>query len=204
MKNNRDETLTLEILTAVEAQNDVTQRHLADRLGVALGLANSYMRRCVRKGWVKINQAPANRYLYYLTPKGFAEKSRLTAEYLSSSFEFYRQAGQALSETFLDARRRGAIQVLFGGVSELAEIGYLRLSDHSLTLAGTFDPYSELSQFLGCPVWKSMDRCNHFDVAIVTALVEAPEIYTEISRQAGGECVYVPATVQPLIPHQLV
>ena len=86
----REESLTLEILAAIEARSDVTQRHLARTMGIALGLTNSYLKRCVRKGLVKIHQAPANRYLYYLTPKGFAEKSRLTARYLSVSFAFYR------------------------------------------------------------------------------------------------------------------
>jgi len=82
----RKDSLTLEILESIEKQDDLTQRHLANNLGVALGLANSYMKRCVRKGLIKVHQAPANRFLYYLTPKGFAEKSRLTTEYLSSSF----------------------------------------------------------------------------------------------------------------------
>jgi len=80
--------LTLELLEAIEARSDVTQRHLADRLGVALGLANSYLKRCARKGLIKVHQAPANRYLYYLTPQGFAEKARLTGEYLTSSLDF--------------------------------------------------------------------------------------------------------------------
>ena len=92
MTPDREQALTLELLAAIESRSDVTQRHLAARLDVALGLANSYLRRCVRKGLVKITQAPANRYLYYLTPQGFAEKSRLTAHYLSVSFDFYRHA----------------------------------------------------------------------------------------------------------------
>ena len=73
------------MLQAVEESSDVTQRHLAQSMGVALGLANSNLRRCARKGLIKVQQAPADRYLYYLTPKGFAEKSRLTADYLSIS-----------------------------------------------------------------------------------------------------------------------
>lgn len=68
MKHDREEALTLAILQAIEARSDMTQRHLADGMGVAIGLANSYLKRCVRKGLVKITQAPANRYLYYLTP----------------------------------------------------------------------------------------------------------------------------------------
>ena len=96
----REEPLTLEILEAIEESSDVTQRHLARRLGVALGLANSYLKRCVRKGLIKVQQAPANRYLYYLTPKGFAEKSRLTAEYLRVSLSFYRRASDSLAAIF--------------------------------------------------------------------------------------------------------
>jgi len=83
----REESRTLEVLEKIEKHNNLTQRHLADSLGVALGLANSYMKRCVRKGLIKVHQAPANRFLYYLTPKGFAEKSRLTAKYLSTSVD---------------------------------------------------------------------------------------------------------------------
>ena len=101
---HKDDALTLEILEAIDEQSDVTQRHLARRTGVALGLANSYLKRCVRKGLVKIQQAPANRYLYYLTPKGFAEKSRLTAEYLSASLTFYRRAGDSCNRAFAHCR----------------------------------------------------------------------------------------------------
>jgi DNA-binding MarR family transcriptional regulator len=73
----------LGLLAAVERDSALTQRHLARELGIALGLANAYLRRCTKKGLIKMRQAPLNRYAYYLTPRGFAEKSRLTAEYLS-------------------------------------------------------------------------------------------------------------------------
>ena len=76
----REEQLVLELLDAVGKRSDLSQRHLAHHMGVALGLANSYLKRCVRKGLIKITEVPANRYLYYLTPKGFTEKSRLTAK----------------------------------------------------------------------------------------------------------------------------
>lgn len=102
----KEDTATLEILQAIENKENITQRYLADKLGVALGLANSYLKRCVRKGLVKVQQAPANRYLYYVTPKGFAEKSRLTASYLSSSFNFYRQASDSLTHIFIQCEQK--------------------------------------------------------------------------------------------------
>src|SRR5436190_23408763 len=106
-KNDREEQRVLDLLDVVEKQSDVSQRHLARHMGVALGLANSYLKRCIRKGLIKISQAPANRYLYYLTPKGFSEKSRLTAKYLAVSFEFYRQAARSCEKILQSCDERG-------------------------------------------------------------------------------------------------
>src|ERR1700676_2162496 len=84
--------IVLGLLESVERNGQQTQRRLASELGIALGLVNAYLKRCVKKGLVKVSEAPARRYAYYLTPQGFAEKSRLTIEYLTSSFSFFRQA----------------------------------------------------------------------------------------------------------------
>ena len=140
MHQDREEVLTLEILTEIEASHEVTQRHLASRLGVALGLANSYLKRCVRKGFVKITQAPTNRYLYYLTPQGFAEKSRLTGKYLSASFDFHRPASGSIVHALRRCEELGPRRVLFVGISELAEISFVRSNDFGFAITGTFDP----------------------------------------------------------------
>ena len=91
--NSRENSrITLGLLEAVESGRAHTQRGLAADLGIALGLVNIYLKRCVKKGLVKVSQAPARRFAYYLTPNGFAEKSRLTGEYLSWSLTFFRMA----------------------------------------------------------------------------------------------------------------
>ena len=138
MDNEREKALTLEILEAVDNQSDVTQRHLASKMGIALGLANSYLKRCVRKGYIKITQAPANRYLYYLTPKGFAEKSKLTSEYLTISFDFYREASESIAASLHHAKQSGYRKIAFVGVSELAEIGLVRAYDFDLDILELF------------------------------------------------------------------
>ena len=89
-----------------------SQRLLASELGIALGLVNAYLKRCIKKGLVKVRSAPARRYAYYLTPQGFAEKSRLTVEYLSYSFGFFRQAKTDCSELFKSASARGVKKVV--------------------------------------------------------------------------------------------
>src|SRR5271168_5328050 len=102
-----NERILLDLLNSVERDGGQSQRRLASELGIALGLVNAYLRRCIKKGLVKVNAAPARRYIYYLTPEGFAEKSRLTVEYLSVSFGFFRRAKAECSVVFATAAERG-------------------------------------------------------------------------------------------------
>src|SRR6266481_9000272 len=84
--------IMLGLLESVERGGEQSQRRLASELGVALGLVNAYLKRCINKGLVKVSEAPARRYAYYLTPHGFTEKSRLTLEFMSYSFTLFRRA----------------------------------------------------------------------------------------------------------------
>src|ERR1700686_793050 len=104
--------ILLGLLESVERGGEQSQRRLASELGVALGLVNAYLKRCVKKGLVKVSGAPARRYAYYLTPQGFAEKSRLTVEYLSSSFSLFRRARADYLELLQVARARGFARIV--------------------------------------------------------------------------------------------
>jgi len=188
----KEDTATLEILQTIENKGNFTQRHLADQLGVALGLANSYLKRCVHKGLVKIHQAPANRYLYYLTPKGFAEKSRLTTEYLSSSFNFYRRASASCSDVFEQCHELGHHKVLLCGLSELAEIASLRAREQGIDIVGTLTLDSKSKMFLGLPVWNSFDLLSDFDACVVTEVAEPKKLIEYMSTQVDSDIVFVP------------
>ena len=100
VKNNFQKDITLNLLDVVEKENETTQLKISSELGIAVGLANSYLKRCVNKGWVKVKNIPLRRYAYYLTPEGFAKKAQLTADYLSYSFEFFRSSKQTCLELF--------------------------------------------------------------------------------------------------------
>jgi DNA-binding MarR family transcriptional regulator len=169
-KTDREEQLTLELLDAVGKKNDLSQRHLAGEMGVALGLANSYLKRCIRKGWIKINSAPANRYLYYLTPKGFAEKSRLTAKYLAYSLQFYRKAGESCLRVFAQCQANGWKRIVLCGTSDLAEIAALRAQEAQIEVIGIYDPQSESRRLAGRPIWRRFEELPAFDVCVLTDL----------------------------------
>ena len=187
-----DDARTLEILDTVQRNEQMSQRHLSRQLGVALGLANSYLRRCIRKGWVKVQQAPANRYLYYLTPRGFAEKSRLTAEYLSTSLSFYREAGNSCSRLLDQCERNHWQRLLLCGVSDLAEIATLRAMERDFTIVGIYDPTSEREQFLGKRVWRALDQAELHDARLLTDIAEPRARHAEIIAQSGDIPLLVP------------
>lgn len=188
----KEEALTLEILEAIDERSDVTQRHLARRAGVALGLANSYLKRCMRKGLVKMHQAPANRYLYYLTPKGFAEKSRLTAEYLSHSFTFYRRASQSCVEAFDRCRHKGWDRIVLCGASDLAEIAALRALEQGIELVGLYDPTCERDRFVNLEVHVSVETCGRVDAWVITTLDDPPAAYRRLATEVRAERIVVP------------
>src|SRR6266849_5206268 len=104
---HEDERIVLGLLNSVEHDGDRSQRLMAAELGIALGLVNAYLKRCVKKGHVKMQDAPARRYAYYLTPQGFAEKSRLTVQYLLDSFSFFRLAKIDCTRVFEAAKASG-------------------------------------------------------------------------------------------------
>ena len=191
-KEHTDEERVLELLDAVGRQNDVSQRHLAREMGVALGLANSYLKRCVRKGLIKINSAPANRYLYYLTPKGFAEKSRLTAKYLTTSFEFYRRAGDSCARVFAECTARDWRRVVLCGASDLAEIAALRALESDVEVLAIFDPKSDRVRLVARPIWQSLDSVQPFDGCVLTDVRASQEMYIQTVAAVGRDRILVP------------
>lgn len=184
--------ITLGLLNAVERGEPLTQRTLANELGIALGLANSYLKRCVRKGLIKVNQIPPNRYAYYLTPQGFAEKARLTGEYLSGSFNFYRRARAQCTETMKAVHGRGYRTVALAGLSELAEIAILCQSDVGLKVVGIVEPTVRPRQFAGVQVCPDPAGLPKHDALLVTDIKRAQQVYERLASRYGADRVFAP------------
>jgi DNA-binding MarR family transcriptional regulator len=144
--------IVLSVLTTVERDSAITQRQLARELGIALGLANAYLRRCVRKGLVKIRQVPLNRYAYYLTPQGFAEKSRLTAEYLAVSLDFFRRARTDCAALFGECEKTGWRRAALYGAGDLAEIAILSAAETTVALVCVIDSSGAGGRCAGLPI----------------------------------------------------
>ncbi|MFZ0845278.1 MAG: winged helix-turn-helix transcriptional regulator [Pseudolabrys sp.] len=185
--------IMLGLLESVARDGDQSQRHLATELDVALGLVNAYLRRCIKKGLVKVSGVPARRYAYYLTPKGFAEKSRLTVEYLSTSFEFFRQAKADCATLLESARLRNLTRLVLAGRSDLAEIAAICALETGVEIAAVVDAKSPTPQFLGLPVAASFDDIDGiFDAVIVTDLLTPQETVASAVARLGADRVLIP------------
>jgi DNA-binding MarR family transcriptional regulator len=193
-RNNQNNRVVLGLLEAVERESAPSQRRLAAELGIALGLVNVYLKRCVNKGLLKMAQAPTRRYAYYLTPQGFAEKARLTLEYMSYSFELFRRARADCASVFEAARSRGFSRVVLAGVSDLAEIATICAREAGIQIAAIVDRQSSLSTFSGVSVVASFETVEgEFQAIVITDLIAAQETFAAAVERIGVDRVLVPS-----------
>jgi predicted transcriptional regulator len=191
---HENERIVLGLLSSVETDGARSQRLIAAELGIALGLVNAYLKRCVRKGLVKVHDVPARRYAYYLTPQGFAEKSRLTVQYLSDSFSFFRKAKSDCTQVFEEAAARGLHRLVLAGKSDLAEVAILCAVETGATVVAIVDARGEGGRFVGVEVFASYsDVKAGFDAIIVTDVTGSQASYEQAVEACGKDRVLVPA-----------
>ncbi len=194
LKDHHKERHINEILSYVDREAFVSQRKIASEMGVALGLVNTYFKRCVKKGLIKMQQVPSRRYAYYLTPNGFAEKSRLTAEYLSWSLTFFRRARGECAELMMQAKRRGWRHVGLAGRSDLAEIAIISAADQGVAVAVLVDASVHNAKVLGVDVVAQVhDVPFEPDGWIVTDILHSQDVYDALVAHAGAARVLAPA-----------
>ncbi len=190
---NDSDRLVLGLLTSVEEDGARSQRRIAAELGVALGLVNAYLKRAVKKGFVKVGQAPARRYAYYLTPQGFSEKSRLTVQFLSSSFSLFRKAKEEYGRIFDRAQALGFRRVVLAGKSDLCEIAILCAVDGPVSIVAIVDPDEAETRFIGVKVVPSYAMIDEpFDAVVVTHLTAAASAFDQAVSSFGPEKVLAP------------
>jgi DNA-binding MarR family transcriptional regulator len=178
----------LRALEAIAADEQITQRTLAGKLGIALGLTNIYLKRLVHKGYVKCINVQSNRLRYLLTPKGITEKTRLTYEFMEYSLVLYGQVRQHLRTVLqphvLENRKRVAVY----GTGEAAELAYLSIAELGLELVAVFEDEGRFpGQFLGHPIRDIQDHHQVVFDLLLIATLERPAALVEHLGQLGVE-----------------
>jgi len=183
------------LLTEISGEEQLSQRELAGRLGIALGLVNSYLKNLVSKGFVRVSNFPKNRYAYLLTPTGFAEKSRLAYQHLSYFSGLYTVARQDYLKLFRKLAAEGVKGVAFCGIDEVAEIAYLSLRETGMELEVAMDAEAAGRKFMDRPVVSpAMGLLSGNHRIVITSLKRGEALREELLRLgAEPSCIYLTA-----------
>ena len=126
----------LRLLEELERNPIVSQRELSHKFGIALGVTNACLKRMARKGLIRIRGLNHRKIGYYLTPKGFAEKAKLSFHLISYIVQHYSELKKIISQRLLEMQADGLQRIAFYGVSDEMEVAYVTLQGVNLKLVG--------------------------------------------------------------------
>lgn len=97
-----NDEIRYKLLKILRQDPNISQRTLANRLGISLGRANFCIQALIERGLVKVNNFRNNEnkqvYAYLLTPRGIEEKARITVRFLRSKLQEYEQLENEIEE----------------------------------------------------------------------------------------------------------
>ncbi len=173
--------ITRKILEEIDRDPAISQKRLAEEVGISVGMINWHVKRCVTKGLIKLQQAPVRRYLYYLTPDGFSEKTRLTASYLQAGFEIFRKGRENYDDLFRRCQSEGWSRIALVGDTELTELALMVAGRYSRpTVVAVIDHYTSHEQRDGLPPVIGVDDLRRaapdIDAAVVCQYLSSEEL----------------------------
>ena len=102
MNKRTDNQDHFNVMREIQKESKTSQRDLAGQLGFSLGKLNYCLKALQQKGLVKINNFQKNtnklNYIYILTPKGIAEKTKLTINFMARKMEEYEELKEELKK----------------------------------------------------------------------------------------------------------
>jgi len=136
----------LSLLQELEKNPIVSQRELSNKFGIALGVTNACLKRMVRRGWIRITSLNHHKIGYFLTPKGFSEKAKLTLHLISWTVQHYSSLKDIIGEKLLEMQNKGVERIVFYGVSDEMEIAYVTLQGLNLKLVGIVEDEEKMNR----------------------------------------------------------
>jgi predicted transcriptional regulator len=193
--------IILDILESVDRDGDRSQRGRASEAGMSLGLINAYLKFCIRKGYLKAKKIPARGYRYMLTPKGFAEKSRLALSRLSDSLTFVRATRREYAAVLAHAQERRWTKIVISGSSTLAEICTVCALESGMRIVAIVNSDAQESSLAGVPVHHDFTTViEEFDGAIVAELENPGGALASAQAVLGETRVLIPPFLSAGLP----
>jgi DNA-binding MarR family transcriptional regulator len=197
----QEENIVRRLLTTIDQDAAISQRKLSEEIGIAVGSVNWYLKRCVTKGLVKLQQAPVKRYLYYLTPHGFEEKARLTGDFLRSALELYRCGRKECDEFFRSCEEKGKKVIFLAGASDFAEIAVLSsLNAGGARPLAVIDRRGQSETCAGVPIAASLETAT----ALAGGCPPQAILLTDLNNPKATFCAILAEMAQRGLPGSLL
>ena len=131
----------LQLLEEISKDASVSQRKLSQQLSLALGMTNACLKKMAKKGLVKVKGVNHKRIAYYLTPKGFSEKTKLTYHFLEHTLRYYSRLKDKISAKFTFLSNAGYRRIVCYGAGEVMEVAFIILnkSNFGFSVLGIVD-----------------------------------------------------------------
>ncbi|WP_297213247.1 MULTISPECIES: winged helix-turn-helix transcriptional regulator [Thermodesulfovibrio] len=178
--DNYSDEISLRILEQIQSDPAITQRDLSSKLGIALGLTNAYIKRLVKKGYIKIRNLNGRRIMYILTPKGIVEKTKLTCNYMARSFNYFKEIKHKIDKTYAQALEAGDKRIILWGSDELAELCYIASKGLPVGIVGVVS-LNGRERFYDCEVY-GKDMINNIDFDAILAATFEPKELAELEN----------------------
>ena len=139
----------LDTLLEIKDNPSLSQRSLAHKLNISLGLTNAILQNLIHRGWVKAQKMTGRKILYLITPKGMVQATNFIYDRVRETQHYYQYAKDLLTIHFTNLYDKGARRAVVYGTGQLAEITYLSLLDSPLKLHSILTDDSSKKKFLG-------------------------------------------------------
>ena len=181
----------LQFLEEIEHNPKVSQRELSNKFGTALGVTNACIKRMARRGLIKLKGIPPRRIAYYLTPKGFTEKTKLTLSFFSYNIHHYAEMKKEISKKLIEMQNSGVKRVAFYGVSDEMEVAYITLQGLNMKFVGIVDEGKNLGKkVFGYKVIGAREvKYLNPDAILITSMKGQTSFLKTLGNQRGWDSV---------------
>ena len=139
----------LNTLLELKQNPSLTQRSLARKLKLSLGLTNSILKNLINRGWIKAKKDTGRKLLYIITPQGMANVSRLMYTRFQETLHYYHYTKDLLTAYLIKLYQQGEKTVNIYGTGQLAEITYYAGISTPLKLNAIISDDPSKEKFLG-------------------------------------------------------
>jgi DNA-binding MarR family transcriptional regulator len=183
----------LQFLEEIEQNPKISQRELSHKFGIALGVTNACIKRMARRGLIKLKGIPPRRIAYYLTPKGFTEKTKLTLSFFSYNIHHYAEMKKQFSKKLLEMQDSGVKRVAFYGVSDEMEVAYITLQGLDMELVGIVDEGKNHGEkVFGYKVISSKEvKDLDADAILITSMKDQSSYVKTLIKQKGWDPIKI-------------